>query len=205
MASASAQVPIGAALREAKRILRESTQAARDALTDAERADASRSIADKLARLPSFTPARTILVTMPFRSEWDSRLFAAEALAAGKRVVSPRVNPATKMLTLHHIADLVRDVAPGYRGIPEPLPHSAEVAADAIDWVLVPGLAFDEHGRRLGYGGGYYDRLLPLVPRAASRVAGAFEVQIVSSIPTGPHDLGVDCIVTEARVITIVR
>jgi 5-formyltetrahydrofolate cyclo-ligase len=205
MASASAQNPTGSALREAKRNLRESTQSARDAIPEAARAAASRGIAGRLAALPSFAPARVILVTMPFRSEWDSRLLAAAALAAGKAVASPRVNPAARMLTLHSVRDLARDIAPGHRGIPEPLPHCPEIATAQIDWVLVPGLAFDERGRRLGYGGGYFDRLLPLVPRSAARVAGAFEVQIVPAVPTGPHDLDVDCIVTEARVIQIHR
>jgi 5-formyltetrahydrofolate cyclo-ligase len=72
---------------------------------------------------------------------------------------------------------------------------------DTIEWVLVPGVAFDIDGRRLGYGGGYYDRLLPLLPRAAARIAGAFEVQLVPEVPAAPHDLSVDYVVTEARVI----
>ena len=201
MAPASAHK--GPALREAKRRLRESINAARDAIAPEQRAAASRAIAAGLTALPSFGLARTVLVTMPFRSEWDSRLLASAALAAGKAVVSPRVDTATRMLALHRIADLEVDVASGYRAIPEPLPLCPEVAAAAIDWVLVPGVAFDEAGRRLGYGGGYYDRLLPLLPRSASRVAGAFEAQMVARVPTGPHDLAVDCIVTEARTIAI--
>jgi 5-formyltetrahydrofolate cyclo-ligase len=201
MVCASAQR--GPALREAKRRLRETTQAARDAMTPAARAAASHAIAERLAGLESFAPARTILVTLPFRSEWDARLLAVAALAAGKIVASPRVNPAARMLTLHRVTDLVADLAPGYRGIPEPLPRCEEIAAAVIDWVLVPGVAFDEAGRRLGYGGGYYDRLLPLLPRGASRVAGAFDVQIVPAVPTGAHDLAVDCIVTETRTIII--
>jgi len=194
---------IGAALRESKRRLRDSTQAARDALSVDERASASRRIADGLALLPSFVAARSILVTMPFRSEWDSRLIAAIALALGKTVVSPRVDAAARMLTLHRIDRLESDVAPGYRGIPEPPEHQPRIAPSDIDWVLVPGVAFDPFGRRLGYGGGYYDRLVPLLPRGVPRVAGAFEVQIVDHVPTGPHDLAVDWIVTETRTIAV--
>ncbi len=97
----------------------------------------------------------------------------------------------------------MRDVAPGYRHIPEPLEHCAVVAGAEVDWVLVPGVAFDIAGRRLGYGGGYYDRLLPLLPADATRIAGAYEIQIVAAVPFGPHDLTVDAIVTETRVVDL--
>ncbi len=67
--------------------------------------------------------------------------------------------------------------------------------------MLVPGVAFDAAGRRLGYGGGYYDRLLPLLPARAPRIAGALETQMVAAVPFGPHDLCVDAIVTETRIV----
>ncbi|HEY3178377.1 MAG TPA: 5-formyltetrahydrofolate cyclo-ligase [Casimicrobiaceae bacterium] len=193
--------PIGTALRDAKRAIRERVLAARDALTPRHRDAASRSIADRLAALPSFLSAHTVFVTIPFRNEWDSRLLAESALALGKTLASPRVELHTRMLSLHRVCDLAIDLAPGYRGIPEPTSQCAPVPIDAIEWVLVPGVAFDVHGRRLGYGGGYYDRLLPLLPRAAPRIAGAFEAQLVAEVPAAPHDLSVDFVITEARVI----
>ena len=75
----------------------------------------------------------------------------------------------------------------------------------AIDWVLVPGVVFDTSGSRIGYGGGYYDRLLPMLRVDARRVAGAFELQIVDNVPAAAHDLAVDTIVTERRVLEIAR
>ncbi|HTL75696.1 MAG TPA: 5-formyltetrahydrofolate cyclo-ligase, partial [Casimicrobiaceae bacterium] len=72
----------------------------------------------------------------------------------------------------------------------------------SVDWVLVPGVAFDARGGRLGYGGGFYDRLLPGAAGSAPRVAGAFEMQIVDAVPTAPHDVGVDAVVTERRTLT---
>ena len=197
--------PIGAALREAKRQARDRAQAQRDALPEPVRASASARIADNIVALPSFGAARAILLTFPFRSEWNSGLVATCAQLAGKTLVSPRVDAVTRMLTLHRVTDLAFDIAPGYRGIPEPRPRCAPIDFTAIDWVLVPGLAFDTEGRRLGYGGGYYDRLLPLLPPSAPRVAGAFEAQVVATVPTGPHDLVVDCIVTEERVLAFER
>ena len=96
--------------------------------------------------------------------------------------------------------DLARIVA-GYRGLPEPDARCERVAASSIDWVLVPGIAFDRSGGRLGYGGGYYDRLLPALPARAARVAGAFSAQIVDAVPSAPHDITMDTVVTEAGVV----
>jgi 5-formyltetrahydrofolate cyclo-ligase len=192
-------------LRDDKRTLRESLIAARDALPAAMRARASRSIADRIAALPAWRAARFVLLTLPFRSEWDARLAVRDALADGKTVAVPRVDAPARMLHALVIEDLERDVEPGYRGIPEPRADRPAIPLDRIDWVLVPGIAFDPAGKRLGYGGGYYDRLLPLLPPAAERVAGAFEAQIVERVPAARHDIGVDCIVTERRMLACSR
>jgi 5-formyltetrahydrofolate cyclo-ligase len=192
-------------LRDDKRALRERLVAQRDALGAEARAEASQAIARNIASLEGYGSARVVLLTLPFRSEWDALLVARHALAAGKIVVAPRVDPTARTLRPLRIVDLDRDVESGYRGIPEPRATCAAVALQTIDWVLTPGVGFDAAGRRLGYGGGYYDRLLPLLPRAASRVAGAFEVQLVDRVPAAPHDIGVDCIVTEQRIIDCAR
>jgi len=126
-------------------------------------------------------------------------------LAAGKTVVVPRVNTLARMLELYAVADLDRDVVPGHLGIPEPRPERPQVPRDAIEFVLVPGVAFDLAGRRLGYGGGYYDRLLPLLSPRAARVAGAFEIQLVDRVPAASHDVAVDAIITESRSVAVTR
>jgi 5-formyltetrahydrofolate cyclo-ligase len=192
----------GAALREAKQSLRARMTGARDALDEGLRAAASRAIGARIAALPSFAAARCVLVTLPFASEWDTRPLALAALASGKTLVVPRVNNASRMLELHVVADIVRDVSAGYRGIPEPLAALPQVGAKTIDWVLVPGVAFSPEGARLGYGGGYYDRLMITLQPGTARVAGAFEAQIVAHIPAASHDLCVDMIVTESRILT---
>lgn len=192
----------GAALHEAKRALRAERMAARDALDPALHAQASRTIAERIAELPSFRNAGVLLITLPFRSEWDTRSLFETALAAGKTIAVPRVNHAARMLDLHAVRDVARDTAPGYRGIPEPSPTLPRVDSDAIEWVLVPGVAFDLGLRRLGYGGGFYDRLLPLLPPTAARIAGAFEVQVVDRVPASAHDLRVDALITEQRMFT---
>ena len=192
----------GVALREAKRALRARMIGARDALDEGVRADASRAIVTRIAALPSFAAARCVLVTLPFASEWDSRPLALAALASGKTLVVPRVNNASRMLELHVVTDIVRDVTTGYKDIPEPLPALPQVAPETVDWILVPGVAFSPEGSRLGYGGGYYDRLMITLQPAAARIAGAFDAQIVAHIPAASHDLSVDLVVTESRIMT---
>ena len=186
-------------------MLREAIVAARDAMNADERARASRAIAERIGALDAYSHARAVLAFLPYRSEWDATLVVRDALAAGKIVAAPRVDPAARMLRPLRIASLERDVEAGYRGIPEPRARCAMVPLERFDVVLVPGIAFDVHGRRLGYGGGYYDRLLPLLPASSTRIAGAFELQVADSVPTAPHDTGVDWIVTERRTIRCVR
>jgi 5-formyltetrahydrofolate cyclo-ligase len=193
----------GASLRDAKRAMRDRVLRARDALPPEVRAQAGRAIVATLAARSDFRAATTMLLSLSFRSEYDTRPLFEAALASGKIVSAPRVNTASRMLEAYIVTDLARDVAPGFRGIPEPLPHCAAVALDAIEWALVPGVAFDLHGHRIGYGGGYYDRLWPLLRDDAQCVAAAFELQVVEQVPSAPHDLTVDAIITERRTVEV--
>lgn len=193
--------PHGTALRDAKLSLRRHVLARRDSLDSRSRIAAGNAIVGKLVALSSFVAARTVLLTLPFRSEWDTLPLVRLALAEGRTVAVPRVNAVTRMLELFAIAEPARDVGAGHQGIPEPLLHCRALDADGVDWVLVPGVAFDRDGRRLGYGGGYYDRLLPLLSPRTARIAGAFDLQIVDRVPAGPHDITVDAIVTPSEMI----
>ncbi len=191
----------GPALREAKRALRERVLAARDALDPASRAAASKAIVERVVALPSFGQARMPLLTLPFRTEWDTRPLFEACLARGRGVVLPRVDEATRMLGLHLVNEPAWQIRAGYRGIAEPVPSTPLVDPMEVDWVLVPGVAFDRWGGRLGYGGGYYDRLLPLLPPHVPRIAGAFDVQLVEAVPAAPHDLRVHAIATPGGLV----
>ncbi|CAG0988941.1 5-formyltetrahydrofolate cyclo-ligase [Burkholderiales bacterium] len=196
--SASAQHRTVSPLRAEKRTLRTRILAARDALPAIDRAAASSAICGALAELPEFRQAGRVLLTLPFGSETDTRPLAEHALEDGKRVLLPRVDRAARMLELREIRSLVQDIAAGRWNIPEPRPELCPlVDPREVDWVLVPGVAFDRAGGRLGYGGGFYDRLLPLLRPGVQRVAGAFAMQLVERVPRGKHDLAVDLIVTE--------
>ena len=200
-APSSAAPQHGTALRDAKLSLRREMLTRRDSLEPGVRASAGAQIVARLRELPSLTAARTLLFTLPFRSEWDTMPLVRAALAQGMRVAIPRVNAARRMLDLYVIADPVRDIGAGHQGIPEPLLHCGAVDPASIDWVLVPGVAFDRGGRRLGYGGGYYDRLLQLLAPRTPRIAGAFDMQVVPRVPVGPHDATIDLIVTPSETI----
>jgi 5-formyltetrahydrofolate cyclo-ligase len=193
--------PTADALREAKRSLRKRVLAARDSLSPEFRAAASAAIGTALAARDDFAAASTVLLTLPFGSEWDSMALLLAALERGKAVVLPRVNATARTLELCRLTEPSRDVLPGYRGIREPQSHCALIAADAIDWVLVPGVAFDTAGHRLGYGGGYYDRLLPQLRSDAARIAGGYEMQLVDRVPAAPHDVPVQALATETRTL----
>jgi len=142
-----------------------------------------------------------MLLTLPFRSEWNTRPLVEHALRERRRIAVPRVDRETRTLVLHEIADLERDIVAGYVGVPEPRPALPVVRPGDIDWVLVPGVAFDACCRRLGYGGGFFDRLLPAIRIDAPRIAGAFDVQIVDEVPAGPLDHRVDGVATPSAFI----
>ena len=118
------------------------------------------------------------------------------ALAEGKRVVLPRVKG--KDLELLEIESFDRDVAPGAWGIMEP-EGGKPVQLKDIGLIAMPGAVFDEKGNRIGYGAGFYDKLLPLYK--GRTVALAFELQIVPAVPTAAHDIPVQKIITEKRII----
>jgi 5-formyltetrahydrofolate cyclo-ligase len=189
------------ALRDAKQALRGRMQAVRDALDETARARLSQAIAARIAALPAFVAARTVLLTLPYRSEWDTRPLARAVIAAHRRLVLPRVDRAERVLALHAIADLERDVEPGYLGIPEPRASCDVVAPHGVDFVVVPGVAFDGQGRRLGYGGGFYDRLLPQLRADVTLVAGAFDEQVVDAVPSASHDACVPLVLTPTRML----
>jgi 5-formyltetrahydrofolate cyclo-ligase len=193
------------ALAAAKAALRRKVLAARDALPPERRAEASRAICAAVEGLPGYRAATTVLAYAAFGSEPDADGVLRAALAAGKALGLPRVDRAARRLAFLRVRDPGADLRPGTWGIREPDPaRCPPVVLDGVGLVLVPGVAFDLGGGRLGYGGGYYDRFLAaLAPGARPRpwlVAAAFEAQVVACVPRSPTDLPVDLVVTERRV-----
>jgi 5-formyltetrahydrofolate cyclo-ligase len=191
-----------AAIQARKRQLRRSILALRRGLPAAEGLTRSRLVWDRIARLACYQHAHMVLGYMAFDHEVLTDGLIRQAMASGKRIVLPVVQADRQQLTLYAVEDLDRDIAPGYRGILEPRPRRARVVApEALDLALVPGVAFDMAGGRLGFGVGFYDRLLGRLPGEVPKVGMAFDFQVIPRLPHQPHDVMLDAVVTESRII----
>lgn len=155
-----------------------------------------------LLSLNEFSKASVVLLFASFRSEVSTFPLIEESLRLGKKVVLPVVDRENRELRLYEIRGL-DELSPGHMGIPEPsVPEERERDINDVTLVVVPGAAFDSAGGRLGYGGGYYDKLLSRLRRSIPLIALAYEEQIMNSIPVHPHDIKVHLIVTDKRVIS---
>lgn len=162
-----------------------------------ERAAAAALIAAAVVVADEFASAGAVLGFASFGTELPTDPTMEAVLAAGKRLLLPYVDG--QRLRAAQVAS-VDDLAPGYRGIREPVERTP-VDLSTADLVLVPGVAFDERGHRLGYGGGFYDGLLSEIPRRIPRAGLCFDLQIVESVPVAEHDEPVDLVITETRLI----
>ncbi len=163
------------------------------------RAAASRDVIQRIAALPEWEAAAVVSAFVGVGSEVETVPLIERALAAGKRVAVPWVSG--RELRLFDLRDL-RDLAPAPFGLLEPARElradpSRLIEAAAVDLFVVPGLAFDRAGGRLGHGRGYYDGLLAGARPAAFFVAAAFECQLVEAVPMETRDVAVHAIATE--------
>jgi 5-formyltetrahydrofolate cyclo-ligase len=191
----------------AKAALRREILARRDALDPPTRARLSEAALERVQTLGAFRRASVVFGYASFGSELETRPLLKQVLASGRTLVLPRVDREARRLALHEVRDLDAELRPGTWGIPEPVPARCRLAApEGIDFVLVPGLVFDTNGGRIGYGAGYYDRLLGSWPDVAPPlVAAAFDLQVVPAVPVLPTDRRVDFVVTESKAYSKLR
>lgn len=163
----------------------------------AEREAAERSVAEAAGSLPETRAAGAVLGFASFGTEVPTDATMNGLLLAGKRLLLPYVD-GTRLCAAEVFS--VDDLAPGYRGIREPV---ARTPIDLIvaEAVFVPGVAFDGAGHRLGYGGGFYDGLLAEIPRGVPRIGLCFDLQLIDEVPAGDADEPVDVVITERRVV----
>lgn len=191
-----------------KKRIREDLLNKRNSIDPDEKKAKERSIEKKLFELEEFKKSESILLYASFRSEVDTMNYLQDVIHLNKKLILPLVDHDNRRLNLFEVKD-VSELIPGYMGIQEPgILKDREVSLTGIDLVVIPGTGFDTNGNRLGYGGGYYDRLLSYESKMLSKaehiitIALAFEEQIGDKIPAEPHDIRVDIIITDKRVIS---
>ncbi|HWP48905.1 MAG TPA: 5-formyltetrahydrofolate cyclo-ligase [Candidatus Limnocylindrales bacterium] len=183
-----------------KKAIREQAHAARRAEPDKD--EKSRQICERLWTLPEFINAQVILFYIDVRSEVRTRNYIPKAMALGKKVIVPYcVGDELSLFPLESMEELEI----GAFKILEPkkeLREKAEKQYDVknVDLIIVPGVAFDKRGGRMGHGWGYYDKLLHKAKPETPKVALAFECQLFDELPMDPHDIFMDKIITEKEV-----
>lgn len=170
-----------------KQTLRAQVRAKKRAMTEEEIAARSEKLGRLLTREPAYQQADTIYFYLPYNQEVRTVPMLERALAEGKQVAVPKVYGETMKFIL--LTDLSR-IGKGYAGIPEPL-DDGPVADDPHALVLMPGLAFDPQGHRIGYGGGFYDRFLAQEPNHPT-LALCYDFQVYPQLETQAFDIPVD-------------
>jgi 5-formyltetrahydrofolate cyclo-ligase len=184
-------------LKQDNRALRRAVLAERDALSGTERAARSEAIAGRLLDLDEVAGAGAALAFWSFGSEVDTTALIDRLRSRGTTVALPRTRDGDIVPVVWTPGSSMTETSFGAR---EPV-DGRVLEARELDLIVVPGVAFDRSCHRVGYGGGFYDRLLASTREGTAVIAIAFGVQVVDEVPTGPLDRPVDAIVTEDDVI----
>ncbi len=156
--------------------------------------DDSAKIAEKFLSLPEVKKANSILLYYPHKNEVDTTFIIEKLLNEGKEIILPKV------VGFHIHPVKISDITSlksGYAGIKEP--EGREYPLDKVEIIVIPAIAFDIRGHRLGYGKGYYDRLLSKVN--ALKIGLAYDFQVLEKLPSEPHDIPVDLVITPTKII----
>ncbi|MGE7052530.1 5-formyltetrahydrofolate cyclo-ligase [Paenibacillus glucanolyticus] len=190
----------------AKHALRRSMTLRRDELSDEERTKRSKQACEMASEVMKERHVQSMMIYVPFRSELDSRPLVEWAWEHGLQVIVPRSLPQDRSMELYELQKW-DELIPGAYGIQEPDPQRSKMFMnDVPDIIWVPGLAFDRNGGRLGYGGGYYDRLADRLCHEVHDAARlkeplwvgiGYEVQVLEHVPMEEHDRVLDGLVTD--------
>lgn len=185
---------------EMKKSLRQEVKSALADMDDQSRHQASVRACSRLAELDAFAHATVVMLYMPLVTEVDVTPLALRAFQQGKTVCVPKMDWHRDVITPVEIStfdDRVMNVDD--RGLRTPK-DGRVISPSMIDLVVVPGVAFDVKGNRLGRGGGHYDRFLAKLRPTATKIAIAFDAQIIDDVPALAHDVPVDIVVSDRRV-----
>lgn len=185
-----------------KKLLRQRLQLKRNNIPVEKRAAASTEIAKKFLNSADYKDALKILIFFPFRSEVDTTLIIKAALESGKKIILPKVEG--DILELYYVEDIKSQLQEGAFGVMEPVKEDCKPAlVSEVEIAVIPGLCFDKSHNRMGYGGGFYDRLLPALPEKTKKIALCFNMQVFKKIPCDKHDVKIDIIITEKRTYSV--
>lgn len=167
-------------------------------------AERSARIVERLSALPPVAQSRSIALFWPIeeRHEVDLRDLDARLRERGVRIAYPAVDPETRAMSFRFVEQTGSMIEQGF-GFREPSQDSPEATPGTLDVVVVPALAVDPTGHRLGYGAGYYDRTLPAFAPSAITIAVAFDFQLLVEIPFTAGDVPVSWIVTDTRTLAV--
>lgn len=180
-----------------KAALRREIAAKKRAMTGAQILAASENLALQLFAHPLYQRAVALYAYLSYNQEVRTQAILRQAAADGKRLAVPKITDGR--MEFLWLTDRTR-LEPGFGGIPEPVEGERADAPDAL--VLMPGLAFDRQGHRMGYGGGYYDRFLAREPHPT--IALCFDFQLLDCLPTEDHDIPVDVVLSAKTMEALV-
>lgn len=157
----------------------------------------SRTIKDKLFALTEFKKANYVMFYVATEEEVQTQKMISAAQKIGKQILVPVIFKGDKTIKVSLVENINRDLSQGPYGIMQPKPDNIrEVPIEKIDLVIVPGLAFDQHGNRLGRGGGYYDRFLANLSHKVARIGLAFNFQLLEKLSVVSHDIPVTKVIS---------
>jgi 5-formyltetrahydrofolate cyclo-ligase len=189
-------------IQEKKKQIREEVAAVVSALTKDLKAQIVEKIEKRLFDFANFLESRVVLIYIDAPTEVSTFNIIRNSYKYNKIVVLPSSNLEKREIILYKIDNPDKDLIAGPKGILVPdTVRCKKVPIDSIDIAVVPAVALDEKGGRIGKGNGFYDRLIPQLPVTTRKVALAFDCQIVAQAPMEAHDKHVDIIITEKRVI----
>jgi 5-formyltetrahydrofolate cyclo-ligase len=189
-------------IKAAKDQIRKDIAKAINSVTEKQRAEKTKAIESRLFGFANFLEARIVLLYIDRDNEVRTKTVLKRAYEFNKIVVLPVFDSERLKVTTLKVDHPDKDLLPGPRGVAQPNPARCKpVPLQKIDIAIIPGLAFDEKGARVGSGLGYYDRFIPDLPATTRKVALAFEEQIIPQVPTESHDKHVDIIITDKRII----
>jgi len=184
---------------QAKQVLRQEMRARLAALPAATRASDAAAICTRITAEKIWREAKSVMLFAPLPDEPDLWPLLALGLADKKQCALPSYVSTSGTYVARRIVALERDLVTGKFGIREGAVHCPEIPLNQLDLVLVPGVAFDAHGRRLGRGKGFYDRLLADV--RGTKCGVAYDEQLIAAVPVEPQDISLNCILTPTRWI----